>query len=154
MGQILGLLPPNLNNSDSPYSFPSCFHVWAVITPSPSPLPSCSQVQARRSIPPSTCRGSPVSILQVLDKLALSPVLPELDDPFVAADTATTNHMLADKTCFISYKSISNVLVCMGNNLFIPVLGCGKAIFSLNEKLILVWNALHVPGLAIPLYSL
>jgi hypothetical protein len=42
----------------------------------------------------------------------------------------------------------------MGNNSFVPVLGCGTDVFSLNGKCLLVRNALHVPGLAVPLYSL
>jgi hypothetical protein len=42
----------------------------------------------------------------------------------------------------------------MGNNSFVPVLGRGTAIFALNGKRILVRNVLHVPGLAVPLYSL
>jgi hypothetical protein len=42
----------------------------------------------------------------------------------------------------------------MGNNSFLPVVGRGTAIISLNGQCILVCNALHVPGLAVPLYSL
>lgn len=42
----------------------------------------------------------------------------------------------------------------MGNNSFLPVLGRGSAIISLNGQRILVRNALHVPGLVVPLYSL
>jgi hypothetical protein len=62
--------------------------------------------------------------------------------------------MFPDKSAFISYKAATNLQVQMGNNAFIPVLGRGSAIASLNGKLILVHNALHVPGLVIPLYSL
>ncbi len=42
----------------------------------------------------------------------------------------------------------------MGNNLNLPVLGCGTAIISLNGQRILLRNVLHVPGLVVPLYSL
>ncbi len=42
----------------------------------------------------------------------------------------------------------------MCNNSFVPVLGRGTAIFSLNGKRILVRHVLHVPRLAVPLYSL
>jgi hypothetical protein len=42
----------------------------------------------------------------------------------------------------------------MGNNSYVPVLGRGTAIFALNGKRLLVCNVLHVPGLAVPLYSL
>jgi hypothetical protein len=42
----------------------------------------------------------------------------------------------------------------MGNNTYILVLGQGTAIFALNGKRVLICNALHVPGLAVPLYIL
>jgi hypothetical protein len=62
--------------------------------------------------------------------------------------------MVPDKSCFISYKSVSGLLVRMGNNSYVPVLGRGTAIFALNGKCLLVRNILHIPGLAEPLYSL
>jgi hypothetical protein len=62
--------------------------------------------------------------------------------------------MLPDKSAFISYKSTSNWKVRMGNNSSLPVLGQGSAIISLNGQRVLVRNGLHVPGLAMPLYSL
>ncbi len=58
------------------------------------------------------------------------------------------------QSCFISYKSVSGLSVRKGNNSFVLVLGRGTAIFSLNGKRILVRNVLHIPGLAVPLYSL
>jgi hypothetical protein len=42
----------------------------------------------------------------------------------------------------------------MGNNSFLPVLGCGTTVISLNGQCVLIRNALHVPGLMMPLYSL
>jgi hypothetical protein len=42
----------------------------------------------------------------------------------------------------------------MGNNFYVPVLGHGSAVIALNGRFILIWNTLHVPGLAVPLYSL
>ena len=42
----------------------------------------------------------------------------------------------------------------MGNNTYLPVLARGSAIISLNGQRVLVHHALHVPGLAVPLYSL
>jgi hypothetical protein len=42
----------------------------------------------------------------------------------------------------------------MRNYSFLPVLGRGLAIISLNGQSILVRNVLHVPGLIVPLYSL
>jgi hypothetical protein len=62
--------------------------------------------------------------------------------------------MLPDKSAFISYKRISNLQVRMGNNSYLPVLGHGTAIISLNRQRVLVRHTLHVPGLAVPLYSL
>jgi hypothetical protein len=64
------------------------------------------------------------------------------------------DHMFPDKSAFISYKLVTNLQVQMLNNSFLPVLGRGSAVISLNGQQILVWNALHVPGLAVPLYSL
>jgi hypothetical protein len=52
------------------------------------------------------------------------------------------------------YKLMSNLQVRMGNNSFLPVLGHSSAVISLNGQRILVRNALHVPGLVVPLYSL
>jgi hypothetical protein len=73
---------------------------------------------------------------------------------FAVADLGTTDYMHPDKVAFISYKAIQNLQVWMDNNSFLPVLGCGTAILSLNNQRVLVRNALHVPGLAVPLYSL
>jgi hypothetical protein len=42
----------------------------------------------------------------------------------------------------------------MVNNSFAPVLGHGTAIILMNGQRILIRNALHVPGLWVPLYSL
>jgi hypothetical protein len=73
---------------------------------------------------------------------------------FTVTDFGATNHMFPDKSTFISYKLVTNVQVCMGNNFFLLVLGRGLAIISLNGQQILVRNMLHVLGLVVPLYSL
>ena len=105
-------------------------------------------------LPASQPRLSP-KLIHLLGKLSLMPVnYPHPHGPFAVADTGATDHMIPDKSCFISYKSVSGLSVCMGNNSFVPVLGRGTAIFSLNGKRVLVQNVLHVPGLAVPLYSL
>jgi hypothetical protein len=78
---------------------------------------------------------------------------PGLVHHFLVADTGATDHMFPDKLAFISHKSFPNLQVRMGNNSFLPVLGRGTVI-SLNGQPILVHNALHVAGLAVPLYSL
>jgi hypothetical protein len=109
------------------------------------------------SLSPSTATQPRLSpkLIHLLGKLSLMPVdYPHPHGPFAVADTGATNHMVPDKSCFISYKLVSGLSVCMGNNSFIPVLGRGTAIFSLNGKRILVQNVLHFPLLVVPLYSL
>jgi hypothetical protein len=72
----------------------------------------------------------------------------------LVADTGATDHMLPDKSAFISYHPVSGRRVRMGNNSFAPILGHGSAIISLNGKKILIRDCLHVPDLRNPLYSL
>jgi len=72
----------------------------------------------------------------------------------VVADTGATDHMLPNKSAFISYKSVRNLRVQMGNNSYAPVLGRGTAIISLNKQRLLIRNVLHVLALRVPLYSL
>jgi hypothetical protein len=62
--------------------------------------------------------------------------------------------MLPEKATFISYELVSNLQVRRGNNSFLPVLGRGTAVISLNGQHVLIRNALHIPGLVMPLYSL
>ncbi len=81
-------------------------------------------------------------------------ISPGLSRRFLPADTGVTDHMFPDKLAFISYKSIPNLQVRMGNNSFLLVLGRGTTIISLNGQRVLVRNALYVPGLAVPLESL
>ena len=73
---------------------------------------------------------------------------------FTVANSGATNHMFPDKSAFISYRLVTNLQVRMGNNSFLPVLGHGLAVISLNGQRILVRNALHMPSLVVPLYSL
>ena len=72
----------------------------------------------------------------------------------LVADTGATDHMLPDKSAFISYHPVSGRRVRMGNNSFAPILGYGTAVISLNGKKILIRDCLHVPDLRNPLYSL
>ena len=53
-----------------------------------------------------------------------------------------------------SSGSLTMVAVYAQNNSYLPVLGRGTVIISLNGQRVLVRHALHVPGLAVPLYSL
>jgi hypothetical protein len=72
----------------------------------------------------------------------------------VVADTGATDHMLPDKSTFISYHTVTGRRVHMGNNSFAPIAGHGMAIVSLNGKKILIRDCLHIPDLRHPLYSL
>jgi hypothetical protein len=86
--------------------------------------------------------------------MSAASILPTLGSRFTVADSGATDHMFLEKLAFISYKLVSNLQVCMGNNSFLPVLGHGTAIILLNSQRVLVRNVLHVPGLVVPLYSL
>ena len=72
----------------------------------------------------------------------------------VVADTGATQHMLPDKRAFISYRPVSDLRVRMGNTSFASVRGVGTAIIALNGKQVLMREALHIPDLRHPLYSL
>jgi hypothetical protein len=82
------------------------------------------------------------------------PIAPGSGGRLAIADSGATDHMFPNKFAFISCKTTSNLKVRMGNNTYLPVLAQGSAIISLNGQRVLIWNALHVPGLAVPLYSL
>ncbi len=130
--------------------------------------PSCSHTAAMPLCPSASSSGLPVpaalalcSILLpkhlqaiIIARMTKDSISPGLGCCFLVADTGATDHMFPIKLDFISYKSIPNLQVWMDNNSFLPVLGCGTAIISRYGQRILVCNALHVPGLAVPLYSL
>ena len=137
--------PPKVNMRVAPYS-PSCSHISIKSSISESAL--SLHLQARQH-----CLSS--ALQQLLEHLSLLPViLPLHHGQAVVADTGTTDHMAPDESCFISYTSISGLSVEIGNNSYGPVLGRGTTIVALNGKHILVRNVLHVPGLAVLLYSL
>lgn len=70
------------------------------------------------------------------------------------ADSGATRHMFPDYKTFLGYHPCRNKTVKLGDPTDLPILGYGTAKFSLSGKVILVPNALHVPGLTDPLYSL
>ncbi len=72
----------------------------------------------------------------------------------IVADMGATDHMLPDKSAFISYTPVSGGQVRMGKNFFAPIVGQGTAIILLNSKKILICDCLHIPELCNPLYSL
>jgi len=72
----------------------------------------------------------------------------------LVADSGATDHMIPDRSAFISYRRVHGLRVRMGNKSHAPVLGKGSAIISLNGKKVLIRDCLHVPDLRNPLYSL
>ena len=138
------------NGSVSAY-FPSCSRV-SVESPPPlaSPFGSvqCGDPSA------STVSGDDIVLPSDLVSSLLRAVSPGDSLRLVVADTGATDHMLPDRSAFISYKSVRSLRVRMGNNSYAPVLGRGTAIISLNGQRLLIRNVLHVPALRVPLYSL
>jgi hypothetical protein len=102
----------------------------------------------------------PKLVLALLDNppAHLTSVVPakhgSINTNLIVADTGATNHMLPDKSAFISYRPVTGRRVQMGNNSFAPILGSGSAVIVINGKRILIRNCLHVPALCNPLYSL
>ena len=149
-GDKSGLDYGNVSSSKSKSSFagylPSCNHTQLVST-------SCL---ASSSV---SCISLPHNLMTAITSLCKSSIRSPTTSNGTAgnlavADTGATDHMLPDASAFISYKRVHDLSVRMGNNSFVPVLGRGTAVFSLNGKPVLVSNVLHVPGLAVPLYSL
>jgi hypothetical protein len=56
----------------------------------------------------------------------------------LVAVTSATDHMLPDKSAFISYHLVANYCVRMGNNSFAPIIGTGSAVIAVNDKRILI----------------
>ena len=155
----VGSASPKSNARVAPY--PSCHHVSVISTSSSTASVGFVQPSTAVSCRSSsmTCSESPPSsstaLQSILSLLYDSWISPHSRCRLAVADSGATDHMLLDKSAFISYKSTSQHLkVRMGNNSSIPVIGRGSAIISLNGQRVLVRNALHVPDLAMPLYSL
>ncbi len=140
------------------YYYPLCSRAWLHLSSPSSPLtPSMPSVD----LPAASLTHMidlPKKVRDLISRLPTFTMFGTTTNPcrccFVVADAGAKDHMFPDKPAFISYKAVSNLQVCMGNNAFIPILRTGTAIITLNGKRILVRNALHVPGLVIPLYSL
>ena len=126
----------------------------------PDPDTSC-----RRTTSPMDPKGArtvhlPKHVLALLNNpptQSTAPIRPHhgSDPPnLIVADTGATDHMLPEKSAFISYRPVNGRRVRMGNNSFAPILGSGSAVISINGKHILIRECLHVPALRNPLYSL
>jgi hypothetical protein len=100
------------------------------------------------------CLVLPKSLHAIINSMSRASITPGPGRWFAVGDSGATDHMFPYKAAFISYNAIQNLQVQMGNNSFLPVLGRGTAILSLNKQQVLVRNALHVSSLAVPLYSL
>ena len=97
----------------------------------------------------------PKALNKLLSQPAVHAIPRELHPTHLAvADTGATDHMVPDKSAFISYTRVTNLRVCMGNKSYAPVLGKGTTIISLNGHSVLIRDVLHVPSLRNPLYSL
>jgi hypothetical protein len=127
----------------------------------PSPGPSCCNVSVESCPPSPTCLatqlGNDIVLLPTLIKSLLKAIpTTNVGTPFclVVANTGATDHMVPDRSTFISYKSVHGLWVRMGNNLFALVLGRGTLIISLNGQHLLICHVLHVQELWVPLYSL
>ncbi len=94
------------------------------------------------------------ALQQLLKHLSLSPVVLPLHHGWMAVtDTGATDHMVPDKSCFISYIDLWSFSL-NGQQLLHSSAWSQNCNFALNGKGILVRNVLHVPGLAVLLYSL
>jgi hypothetical protein len=116
------------NNLVAPYN-PFCLHtVVESLHPSLHTLP----------VPPLPVASSATRIVlsqhltSIIECMSTASILPTLGSRFTVADSGATDHIFPDKLAFISYKLVSNLQVCMGNNSFLPVLGCCTAIILLN----------------------
>jgi len=73
----------------------------------------------------------------------------------VVADSGATNPMVPWKELFISYKPCAKAsYVLLANNARAPCLGRGTIRIQLGGKTVIITNALHVPNLRCPLYSI
>ena len=134
-------LPPRASAS-----FPTCCHATVVVKT------LCSISKSKLTLSSNNIILPPASIRALSQAISLEDLGEALR--LVVTDTSATNHMRPDRPAFISYMSIHNLRVQMGKNSYVPVLGCGTAIISLNGQHLFICNVLHVPALCVPLYSL
>jgi len=69
-------------------------------------------------------------------------------------DSGAIDDMFPDYTCFASYTKLSNKFALLGDDHLVPIQGYGTNIYCLNGKVVKTRNALHVPALQGPLFSL
>jgi hypothetical protein len=149
------------NNSTALYPLCCSFAVHPLPRVNPFDLPkatpnSMTKLSSSPTDVPTTNGISTLSrrLRQLIQWVSHASIGGFLSKRFAVADTGATNHMLPEKAIFISYKLVSNLQVRMSNYSFLHVLGHGTAVISLDSQRVLIRNALHVPGLVMPLYSL
>lgn len=76
------------------------------------------------------------------------------DDDKACANSGATDVMLPDYLAFLSYVSCKDWWVTLGDNSRLRIAGTGTAKLSLNGKVIILHDMLHVPELQNPLDSL
>ena len=153
-------------NASSAYSTPSC----RIASVEPESGSAAATVQASTATPGSVTGGPthsmggstlqkdprgvntvylPKTVLVLLKNPPSQAIVPSPhpvnQTSLLVADSGATDHMLPDKSVFISYHPVSGRRVRMGNNSFAPILGHGTAVISLNGKKILIRDCLHVP---------
>eukprot|EP00804_Cyclotella_cryptica_P023772 CCRYP_011153-RA/>CCRYP_011153-RA protein AED:0.32 eAED:0.22 QI:0/0/0/1/1/1/2/0/951 len=111
-------------------------------TYTPPPIPHCKHITS--SLAQAT--KNTLSLSQIS-----SPVKSESE---ACADSGATDTMLPDKKAFISYRLTPGKFVSLGDGAKLEQRGVGSAKISLNGKIIILRNVLHVPSLQDPLYSL
>jgi hypothetical protein len=117
-----GLDYSDVTKSNSPFTgyMLSCNHSQIISMPS---LASSS----------TSCISLPQTLLTAIWSLCKTSIgVLSHASGLVVADTGATDHMLPDVSAFISYKRVHDLSMRMGNNSFVPVLGWGTAVFSLN----------------------
>jgi hypothetical protein len=145
------------SNNNVAFYYPSCKHAFVKSLPPPLAPPPLHCANRPTNLPAassSKCIVISKHLMSIIARMSAALIFPTLGHHFAVTNSGATNHMFPDKSAFISYRLVTNLQVQMGNNSFLPVLGRGLAIISLNGQCILVRNALHVPRLVVPLYSL
>ena len=76
------------------------------------------------------------------------------NDKACCADSGASEDMFPDYSTFKTYHRLTNRYVTLGDTKRLTIEGIGTAVYTLNGRTILTCNALHIPALRGPLYSL
>ena len=75
-------------------------------------------------------------------------------DTACCADSVASENMFPDYSTFKTYYRLSNIYATLGYTTRLPVEGIGTSAYTLNGRTILTRNALRIPALRGPIYSL